>query len=195
MKNHFSMKRLAVILLAVILTGITLHAQVVPGMKYKELKNVYDSSLYVRQATDPYSPFWSGLSSLVIPGLGQMMCGEPGRGWAFLGGAFGIGVMTAASITGLTNLVTVKDGFVVYADDRAASRWMAAIIILGGAYVGGAIWSVIDAVKVAQVKNMYYQDLTKKTDVSFNMYPSLNYTYTSAGATTAAPGLTLAVRF
>ena len=57
------------------------------------------------------------------------------------------------------------------------------------------IWSCVDAVKVAKVKNQYYQDVAAgKHAFSASVYPSVNLVQTST-STTAAPGMTLALTF
>ena len=48
------MKKLFIMLAAVVLTATTLSAQVAPGMKYKELKNIYNAKDYVQSSADPY---------------------------------------------------------------------------------------------------------------------------------------------
>lgn len=195
-QNTERMKRIFVLYLAVFLTGMTLHAQMAPGLTYKQLKDVYNPGVYDKSSVDPYSPFWSGFSSFFIPGLGQMTCGESGRGWAFFGGAAGCSVLTSASVVALRSLVVTDDkGNLSYSNPGAASVWTALIITSAGAYLGACIWSVIDAVRVAKVKNMYYQDMMGKQAMQFNVYPSVNYAYTGTGAAYAAPGLTLGVRF
>ena len=56
------------------------------------------------------------------------------------------------------------------------------------------IWSIVDAVRVAKVKNMYEQDLRKKYSLDVDLYPSVNYVQTSGGVKPTA-GLSLALKF
>ena len=86
------MKRFFIMLAAVVLTATTLSAQIVPGMKYRDLKNMYNPRQYVRNAADPYSKGWSAVASAVVPGLGQMICKETGRGIGILAGDVALGV-------------------------------------------------------------------------------------------------------
>ena len=53
---------------------------------YKLNKQVYSSADYVSQPNDRYDPGLAAISSVFIPGLGQMISGEVGRGFAILGG-------------------------------------------------------------------------------------------------------------
>lgn len=54
--------------------------------QYRINKTKYDYHTYTYQVGDPYNPAVAGITSLLIPGLGQMFSGENGRGLAFLGG-------------------------------------------------------------------------------------------------------------
>ena len=66
---------------------------VTPGMRYREYQNLYRPSSYIRLPGDPYSPALSGVCSWLIPGLGQMLCDEVGRGFGYLGGSAGCFVL------------------------------------------------------------------------------------------------------
>ena len=63
--------------------------KVVPGMRYNEYRHLYNPSDYVRMPGDSHSPVAGGICSFLIPGLGQMICGEVGRGFAFFGDGCG----------------------------------------------------------------------------------------------------------
>lgn len=66
----------------------------VPGMKYSALKYIYDYRDYdYYGCTQYYSTTGAGIASFMLPGLGQILCGEKGRGWAWLGGALGAAVV------------------------------------------------------------------------------------------------------
>ena len=64
------MKRIAFILAILFMTATSISAQVVPGMKYSELKGIYNPRNYVKTDADPYSMLWSGVASFAVPGLG-----------------------------------------------------------------------------------------------------------------------------
>lgn len=136
------------------------------GLRYRQLKSMYSSKDYVRDIMDPYSPGWCAFGSFVLPGLGQICCGEWGRGLAFIGSGIGWTLLTAPTLTGL---------------------WLVGEIGLG-------VWAICDAVKVAKVIDMYYQDLKKYSSLDLNVYPSFAYVPTGLGFQPTA-GLTLAISF
>ena len=171
-------------------------------MKYKDLKDTYSPKEYVKSANDPYSPGWSGFASFVLPGLGQVINGETGRGIAFFAGDLAIGVAANLCADKFMKYVQtdangkpVKDGGkYVYTDDAAAGKWAGAIIGVSAVGVANYIWSICDARKVAKVKNMYYQDLRNGYSMDFSLYPSLDLAQTPSGYQ-PAPGLALSLRF
>ena len=59
-------------------------ADIVPGMKYKDLKKIYNYSDWYSAPGDKTNPALMGVCSWLIPGLGQMISGELGRGFAWL---------------------------------------------------------------------------------------------------------------
>lgn len=69
---------------------------------------------------------------------------------------------------------------------------VAAVCIAGA--VGLNIWSIVDAVRIAKVKNMYEQDLRYHYSYSLNLYPS--FQYVQLGNTMQPTlGFTLALQF
>lgn len=149
---------------------------IVPGMKYKELKDIYNYKEYVPGLVQNHSPAWSGVASFFIPGLGQMVCGSAGRGLAWLGGYIGCNLFT-----GLAPLWVGDAAFAV------------ALVGSFGALAIN-ICSIVDAVRVAKVKNMYENDLRRKYSFDIDLYPSVNYVQTGSSLQPAA-GLTLALKF
>lgn len=155
-------------------------AGIVPGMKYRELKQIYDYRDYVPSFVEYHSPVWSGVASLFIPGLGQMICGSVGRGLGFLLGTVGgYSLMYSGMITGFAG-----DGVLGQSLMCAASVAMLSL----------EICAIIDAVRVAKVMNMYEADLRGRYSFDLDLYPSVEYTLTSSGVK-PAPGLTLALKF
>ena len=135
-------------------------------LKYRDLKDMYNPRAYVKHFSDPHSPAWCGIGSFIIPGLGQMCCGEWGRGLLFLVG--NAGCYYAAVATQSQALVLAQ-------------------IVLD-------VWAIVDAVKVAKVINMYSQDLKGLASLDVDLYPNLAYTPTASGLQPTA-GLTLAISF
>lgn len=158
------------------------------GMSYKELKNIYNPKEYIRDVSDPYNSGVAGVCSFFIPGLGQIIDGEVGRGLLIMGGAAVVGAVTygvAAGIAGNAQTDVIPAA--------------APVLLLVGAVGVLAIdvWSIFDAVKVAKVKNMYNQDLRKlftDNNIDVTLSPSLAYVPMSNGLTPAA-GVALRVSF
>ncbi|MBE6228795.1 MAG: hypothetical protein E7120_08005 [Bacteroidales bacterium] len=143
-------------------------------MKYKELKKIYNYRMYVPTLYDRHSPAWSGVASFFIPGLGQMVNGSVGRGFAWLGGS------VACSIASGVAMEAGADGLV---------------LAIGAGALALNICSIVDAVRVAKVKNMYEADLRRQGYVyDVDLYPSVNYVRTGSGLKPTA-GMTLALKF
>ena len=133
--------------------------EIVPGMKYSQINKIYNAKDYVPQPGDPYSRGWAGVASLFIPGLGEGVAGEWGRAAAIIGANVGLSVLAYTQYDDYTGEVT--DLFYVCA---------AARVILN-------VWSIIDAVHVAKVKNMYNQDLrSQRAGVDLKVEPYFAYT-------------------
>ena len=144
-----------------------------PGMKYRELKNYYNYREYTRGLVQHHSPAGVGIASFFIPGLGEMICGEGWRGAAYLGGWLASNVVSIIGIQQLSDpiyLVGVAGSLVI------------------------KIASIVDAVRVAKVKNMYERDLMRTYALEVDLYPSMNYVKTASGIQPTT-GLTLALRF
>ena len=185
------MKRI-VILIVLAAVSTTAFAQRAPqSTSYKDLKNYYSARDYVKSDTDPYSVFWIGLESLAAPGLGQLIMKETGRGWDFLGTsvvlgtAGGIGARNVASGDGTCSISG--------ADRNKASGYLIALGGVALAQLAVDIWSCVDAVKIAKVKNQYYQDGHRR-HANASLYPSVNLTQTATGVA-PAPGMTFALTF
>lgn len=150
----------------------------VPGMKYKELKDIYSPSEYISMPGNPYSPGLSGVLSFLIPGLGQMICDEVGRGFGFLGGSVGLVIVTGVGL-----------GYSYYS--------IGAAVVATISYIGLLtldIIAIVDAVKVAKVKNMYVQDMRSAYSFDLNLRPSIDYIPSVSGMQPTV-GLTLALNF
>lgn len=156
--------------------------EVYEGMKYKQYKSYYTPKLYVPQAGDPYSRFWAGAASFLIPGLGQGVDGEWGRGALICLGNIGLyAVMLSDSYYDL-------NGTLYYGTVGSIAN-IARIVY--------DIWSIVDAVRVAKIKNMYYQDIrAQRASIDFNIEPYFAYTPSGIGnSLTPTTGLTLKLNF
>ncbi|MBR5835522.1 MAG: hypothetical protein IKY66_05095 [Bacteroidales bacterium] len=154
-------------------------AGVVPGMKYKQIKNLYNHKDYTSTMADRYNPTWAGIASFFVPGLGQIVCDEVGRGIAWLCAYVGCGIVAG-----------VGAGLSEYGSESGA-------VTCGVAAAGVLavnVCSIIDGIRVAKKKNMYEQDLRKVFTCDVDLYPSVNYVQTMHGVQPTA-GLTLAMKF
>lgn len=157
-------------------------AEVVVGMRYREYKNLYNTKEYVPQRDDPYSRAWAGIASFIIPGLGQGIVGQWGRGFAIIGTNVGLLALQ------LSDTYIYDDG----TTEMGGLAWgaFAARLALN-------IWSICDAVHIAKVKNMYYQDLrTQRAAFDLKVEPYFAYTPTSVqGYSQPTAGLSLKLNF
>lgn len=191
-KTIMTMKRFIIILAIAMASALGASAQVAnteltEGMKYKQLKHMYNYKEYSETMYDRYSPAGAGIASFFIPGLGQMISREVGRGFAWFGGA-----AAAYIVTGVGGVFAGSGQY--YGETRLENT--GAIIGLVGmvSMITVDICAIVDAVRVAKVKNMYEQDLRKKYAFDVDFHPSVNYIQTADGVQPTA-GLTLALKF
>jgi hypothetical protein len=165
-------------------------ALVVSGLNaqtYSQNKLKYDYHQYVRQYGDPYDPALSGVCSFFLPGLGQMLSDETGRGLAFLGASAGCGMVTIVGYG--TFISSMLDG----TGSRAGSG--AGLMLLGMAgMLTVNIWSIVDAVHVAEVNNLYIRDLQKKSSLKLEVEPYIARINIS-NQTVTPVGMTMRVKF
>jgi len=128
----------------------------------QERKKMYDFKNYEWQMGDRYNPGVAGVLSFVIPGVGQMVSGEVGRGFAFLIPT------TIAEIVIYDVAERIDNGEISNPEDYATR-----VIISGIAVIVFTIWSTVDAVQVAKVNNMYLRDKSKN-DASLKIEPYAN---------------------
>ena len=184
--------------IALAIVSTTAFAQRVPqSASYKELKSVYSPKEYSKSDVDPYSVFWIGLESFAVPGSGQLIMKETGRGWAFLGTNLALATVMNSLGQSFMDLVEkdAKGDFEIPEENKDKARgYLAAMGGVLFAQLGVSIWSCIDAVKVAKVKNQYYQETRGKHAFSATLHPSVDLVQGSSSVT-PAPGMTLAFRF
>lgn len=165
------------------------------GMAYNEYKDYYNRHDYRKEEDDRYKPWLCGVSSLVIPGLGQMVAGETGRGLAFLGGNLACVVAERVAI-GRVNYYfdQNKSGYISDSEfQKKGGGALGALYIAAMIQLGVDIWSICDACKVAKIKNMYYQDLGRQA-YSLNLAPSFDFATGPDGYVPTA-GLKLSMSF
>ena len=162
------------------------------GMKYKELKHIYHYRDWYSGLGDKHNPALMGVCSWLIPGLGQMISGEVGRGFGWLGGAVGCSVLMGIG-AGVNAGAYYYDGYDYYYDEGTAIA--GSVLLLAGslALLTVDICAIVDACRVAKVRNMYEQDL-RKMNYSFELHPSVDY-IRMANRVQPTAGLTLAMKF
>jgi TM2 domain-containing membrane protein YozV len=123
-------------------------ATLASNAQYRTIKEQYKDQNYSYESGDRYNPAVAAVSSVLIPGLGQMIAGEVGRGAVFL----------TANMAGF---VTFFTGFIMAFSDSSPN--VAGILMLGGAGLAGTsyVWSIVDAIQVTIIKNLYYRDQNK----------------------------------
>ena len=142
------------------------------GMRYREYKNLYNTKYYIREASDAYSPGWAGVASFFIPGLGQGVAGEWGRGLGIFAADIGLGALALGSAA------VISANYNETTEELEGGAGAACLMV--GALIGQVvleIWSICDAVHVAKVKNMYQQEIrSQRAGLDLKVEPFIAYT-------------------
>lgn len=146
---------------------------------YKVDKTKYDYKTWSPGIGDPYNPTLCGVLSFIIPGTGQMRAQEFGRGAAFLGGYLGCYVVSAVGT------------MVAFGVNETLGGTILVIGLVGAATVD--IISVVDAIRVAKVKNLAWRD-RMKTGFNLRLEPYIVPLQTHSSTHTQV-GLSLKVNF
>lgn len=158
-----------------------------PNMPYKHYKDKYDKRMYKHQFGDRHNPAIAGVCSFLLPGLGQMLSGEVGRGFGWLGGVMGSYFVYGVGV-GL-----VASSYDNYYSDYTSLGTSFMLIGLSSAITLN-ILSIVDAVKVAKIKNMYEQDVRSMTAVNISLSPYVD-NFNVAGHQITPIGLSVKVSF
>ena len=137
----------------------------ISAQRYSMNKYKYDYRMYIPEIGDPYNPGVSAICSLFLPGLGQMISGETGRGFAFLGGFFGCMLVTEVGFIQLSS----NSGYYGYSGN--STKGLGTLLLGMGGMTAVSIWSIVDAIHVAKVNNMYIQNLRKTSSLKLEMSP------------------------
>jgi hypothetical protein len=180
----YSIRKSDVLMIKDALGGV----DVISSLKYKELKNIYDYRDWSRKDGGRYSPALMGFCSWIVPGLGQMISGEGARGAGWLAGSVGCAAVAGAGAgmyLAYTNDNSLNPGY------YGVGMYMA---ILGAAsLVTLDICAIVDAYRVAKVKNLYDQSV-RTPKYSLELHPSVDYIRMADGVQPTA-GLSLALKF
>ena len=162
-------------------------------VRYRDISSRYNPRNYRAESDDPYIPALSGIASFCIPGLGQCIDGEWGRGLGIMTVNVGFGLLelTEASLM----FYSAADGSSYYRDNGMTSpranalfgaSFCAALLTMT-AQCAFNIWNICDAVNIAKVKNMYYQDV--------RVAPQLAFTPSFSNGLQPTAGLSLTLSF
>ena len=166
-------------------------------MKYRQLKGLYKTRDYRKVAGQPYSPFWSGFASFVIPGLGEIFDGEWVRGLCIAGANIAMGSYVRRKgnewVTKYNAWADVQDPD---NPDIDTMPWPSgSIFLVGGIRLGLGIWSIIDANKIAKIKDAYWQDCMGYSAVTVSLDPYFAYTPVPGSGPQPVTGLSLKLTF
>ncbi len=163
----------------------------VGAQHYSINKLKYDYHQYLPEFDDPYNPAISGVYSFFVPGLGQMYSGEIGRGFAFLGGYTGCAILFEVGAAQIYS----NNGNYGYSNNYGNSNSGVGTMLLGlGGMVVIEIWSIVDAIHVAKVNNMYIRDLRRTSSVNFEISPYVEHLSIN-NQTTTPVGMTMRLKF
>jgi hypothetical protein len=153
----------------------------VTNAQYKVNKKKYNYRTYSYQPDDPYNPTVMGAASLVIPGFGQILEGENGRGIAFFCANLSLIIIKRVERNKLS-------------DFRDFPKW---VDVRNSLNIGKAaihLWSAIDAARVAKVNNLVFRD---KNNISYylNISPYLEPSNEFMLTENVSAGLRLSIAF
>ena len=165
--------------------------QVVPGLKYSQLKDLYNPK-DVAYLADPEYGTGRAWLNLLVPGLAQFTMGEGGLGAKYLGFAILGDAIASVAYHDYNMYETRKDYKGIFPDNQSLIYGM-----IGGAAITvcSCIFSIINAQKVAKVKSLYDYDLNKLgRQVSFETMPFIAPVRVGDKVQPAA-GVTFAMQF
>jgi len=162
-------------LILLIFTAVVLFASA-NAQGYKLDKEKYDYRTWTYEAYDRYNPSVCGVTSFVLPGLGQMIANEPGRGVAFLGAAMGSMVIYSIGAAQATNVLDAN-----YYSGTYNGEGLTLMTIGLVSLIVVDIWSIVDAVRVAKVKNLAWRDNTGFNNIRLEPYIAPIESYNSTG--------------
>ena len=192
------MKRIILIAVLALAAAFNANAQYAQKPSYKELKEVYNFRMYFEHESDPYNVSMAGIFGFFSPGVPQLVMNESLRGALFFGGSAICFYMAENSAEELGKLTAYDtSGQPYYTDTDKAAQYTKMMLGFLAADLGIAIWSCIDAKRVAKVKNMYYQDIMgRQAAIKMDVEPFLSYTPSAvSGSVKPAAGLSMKFSF
>lgn len=169
------MKRIYLILTVSLISVSAINAQ------YRINKNKYDYHTYSYEFGDPYNPSVMGFASLIVPGFGQMLSGEGGRGIAFFCG-------------NLSLIVIKRVSFFTGWGSSKFENYMKLNSVIRIGKIGIHAWSAFDASRIAKVNNLVFRD-RNNTTYNLQLLPYLETLENLMIAEKPAAGLTVSITF
>ncbi len=158
------MKKSGIILILLFVYTLNSYSQ-----SYKENKLIYDQHLYQEKSDDPNNIFACGVASYFIPGLGQILAGETGRGLTFIGCDLACNMLFfGGSVCVYSSFLNSMIDIYNYDQFDYSNQFyigLGSIIVGLTGMIFVKVYSVFDAVKVAKINNMYFQDHKNETGV------------------------------
>ena len=131
--------------------------------QYKQNKLNFNYKEYHFQKGDQHNPTLAGVASFLIPGFGQVIAGETGRGVAFfIGNIASYGIL----LDGTYKIIEFVERNPNYEQGKieGSGEFLFGLASL----VAITIWSSFDAVRVAKVNNLAFRARTQKNSVSLS---------------------------
>jgi len=128
--------------------------------QYRINKEIYDTCKYSYEAGDPFNPAVMAFSSALIPGLGQIIEGETGRGLGFLGGFLSLFVTRRLTLMAPHTSINYTQNDII--------RWAT---ITGNTVL--RVWSAFDAAHVAKINDLAFRAKYGIVIIKVIPYPDL----------------------
>jgi hypothetical protein len=150
MRTLLPVEKSIISLIIILCISASLNAQ------YRINKTKYNYKTYTYQAADPYDPALAGLASFFIPGLGQIILGETGRGAGFMGGFAGSIIMVVSGVKLSQSYTESNPG------NEGSLALVTGLVLVGSlGIIVVDIWAITDAIRVAKVNNLTFRDKNK----------------------------------
>ena len=147
------------LIIILVIVSFPAHAQYAEYDNFSTLKKQYNGSSYTPQNGDIYDPPTVAILSLLIPGCGQFITKEPGRGMFFTGAALtsvGVYIYCRNKSSEYTYDYSVYGHQTVKEPSKSYAYIGISALF---AYIAIAAWSYYDAYQIARVKNLYHREV------------------------------------
>ena len=168
-------------------------------VRYKDIANYYNPNYYESRSGDPYIPVLAGMASFFLPGLGQCMDDEWGRGLGIFAANIGLGLLEVAEWSALFYGGAWSSYDYMYGGMNSWDIMGVSSMSLLATYavhLGLNIWNICDAVRIAKVKDMYYWDQRgRRYGLDMHFSPNLALVPSAGNNLQPVAGMSLKVNF